>query len=128
MKQFYTAVVMLFLMTFAGCGETVADVTNKELLKQLNGAHELLVVLDVRSEDEFATGHVPGAINIPHDQLALRLKELHARDNSEFVVYCETGRRANKAQRILQSDGFIKVHHLQGDMAQWRRDRLPIEQ
>ena len=127
MKRFYMVVVMMVLMISAGCEQSVADVTNVDLLTKLNGPHELLVVLDVRSADEFATGHVPGAINIPHDVLASRLKELHARDNAEFVVYCETGRRASKAQRILQSDGFIRVSHLQGDMAQWRRDGLPVE-
>jgi len=127
MKRFYVAVFMMLVMLSAGCEQTVADVTNEELLSRLNGPHELLVVLDVRSVDEFATGHVPGAINIPHDVLASRLHELHARDNAEFVVYCETGRRATKAQKILQSDGFLRVRHLQGDMAQWRRDGLPIE-
>jgi len=127
MKRFTIAVGMMLVMLSAGCEQTVADVTNVELLSRLNGAHELLVVLDVRSPDEYAAGHVPGAINIPHDVLASRLHELHARDNAEFVVYCESGRRARMARKILQSDGFVRVSHLQGDMSQWRRDGLPIE-
>jgi rhodanese-related sulfurtransferase len=119
--------VVLLATAVSACDPTFSEVSNKDLLQRLTTADDMLVVLDVRSAQEYASGHVPRAINIPHDQMATRMNELRARDNAEFVVYCESGRRADKAERMLKSDGFINIHHLQGDMAQWRKDGLPTE-
>ena len=121
------AAVVVLATAVSACDPTVSDISNKELLQRLNTADDMLVVLDVRSAQEYASGHVPRAINIPHDQMIAHLSELRARDNAEFVVYCESGRRAGKAERMLKSDGFINIRHLQGDMAQWRMDGLPTE-
>ena len=122
-----TLALLLLAALLPGCGNAVPDMNNADLLLRLKGAHDSLVVLDVRSEAEYATGHVPGAINIPHDQLPARLNEIRSRDNAEFVVYCETGRRAAVAQSLLQKEGFLNVRHLEGDMAQWRREGKPTE-
>jgi len=85
------------------------------------------MIVDVRSNQEFSSGHVPGAINIPVDQLASHLPELRRHDNAEIVVYCESGRRAGKAADMLSEDGFLNIRHLQGDMKQWRNSGLPME-
>ena len=55
------------------------------------------LVLDVRSQEEFQEGHVPGAINVPHDELASRLSELSGGTQRPVVVYCERGGRAGMA-------------------------------
>jgi len=122
-----TGFVMLFAFLLPACGSPVQTVANSELLQRLQGSQDMLVVLDVRSKREYASGHVPGAINIPHDQLSARMNELRSRDNAEFVVYCESGRRAGKAESLLLAEGFLNIKHLQGDMAQWRSDGLPME-
>lgn len=85
------------------------------------------VVLDVRSPEEFRTGHVPGAVNIPHRQVGARLGELTAGKERGIVVYCEGGPRADYAEQVLANAGFEKVYHLEGDMAAWRMNRLPME-
>lgn len=79
------------------------------------------LVLDVRTPEEYAAGHLPGARLIPHDQLAARLAELtSARDkDQEVIVYCRTGRRAALAIDALQRAGFNRVGHLQGDYQGW---------
>jgi len=119
--------LLLLITALMACGSPVQTMSSSELLERLQGPQDMLVVLDVRSEGEYRSGHVPGAINIPHDQLGARMGELRSRDNSEFVVYCESGRRAGKAESILLAEGFINVRHLQGDMAQWRRDGLAMD-
>lgn len=78
------------------------------------------LVLDVRSREEFASGHVPGATNIPHGELADRLGELGSVKDRALVVYCESGRRAGMAQETLLASGFTKLLHLEGDMKAWR--------
>jgi len=126
MNKYLYLCLLSLVMFSSGCGQTSAtSISNTELAKRVQTPDTMLVVLDVRTPKEYASGHVPGAINIPVDQLEGRLNELRARDNAEFVVYCESGRRAGRAASLLQKDGFLNVRHLQGDMAQWRNDGLP---
>lgn len=77
------------------------------------------LVLDVRRDDEFAEGHVPGAVHIPHDRLAARLAELAGAQDREIVVYCRSGRRAALALETLKNAGFRRLAHLQGDYPGW---------
>jgi rhodanese-related sulfurtransferase len=81
-------------------------------------------VLDVRSAEEFAGGHVPGAVNMSQEQVAARIGELDPARG--VVVYCERGPRAAKAADLLRDAGFA-VQHLTGDMSAWREQGLPIE-
>lgn len=81
-------------------------------------------LLDVRTHEEFAAGHLPGAVLIPHDALAARLDELD-RDRP-VVVYCRTGRRAGIAEDLLRQQGF-EVSQLQGSWLAWQAAGLPQE-
>ena len=118
----FTALLLLLFSDSSYAG----DITQRQLLQRLD-MHEAPLIVDVRRPDEFATGHVPGAINIPHIELDKRLDELNGNMNQEVVVYCESGRRAAIAQDILERAGFTKVMHLEGDMKSWRERRLPTE-
>jgi len=84
-----------------------------------------LVVLDVRSKEEFAQGHIKGAINISHDQISENLTQLSPHKDKMLVVYCRSGRRAGIAEEILASNGFSKLRHLDGDMKGWKKAELP---
>lgn len=64
------------------------------------------VYVDVRSPAEFASGHVEGAINIPHTEMARRWGELEAHRDEPMVVYCRTGRRSGIALDVLREHGF----------------------
>ena len=85
------------------------------------------LILDVRSPEEFASGHVPNAVNIPHDELASRLTELQDFRSAPVVVYCERGGRAGKAALVLTNSGFSHIRHLTGDMSGWREQNLPVD-
>lgn len=97
-------------------GATVADISQEELI----AAPASILVLDVRTPKEFASGHVPNAINIPHDVLAERLAEIERYRDETVVVYCESGVRAGRATSVLTASGYTKVRHLAGDMSAWR--------
>jgi phage shock protein E len=80
-------------------------------------AHKLVQngakLVDVRSADEFAEGHIEGAINIPVDDIAARTAELG--DKSQPVVlYCRSGKRSARAAATLREAGFTKVENLGG--------------
>ena len=82
------------------------------------------LILDVRTPEEFADGHVPGAVLIPHDQLEARIAELGA--PREVVVYCRSGRRSALVEPILEKNGF-RVHQLAGSWQAWQAAGLPEE-
>lgn len=84
------------------------------------------VILDVRSPEEYAGGHIPGAINIPYDEIAAHLDSLTAFRDQEIVVYCRTGRRAGIAEEALAEAGFSRVFDLEGHMRSWQAEEYPL--
>ena len=66
-------------------------------------------VVDVRTPEEFASGHVPGAINIPYDQIARRASEIGP-PSTQVLLYCRTGRRSGIAADALDRAGYKKVY------------------
>ena len=80
-------------------------------------AHRLVLdedvkVVDVRTQAEFAAGHVPGALNIPYDELPRRHGEIGA-PSTPVLVYCQSGRRSAIAGSTLRERGFTRVYDLQ---------------
>lgn len=87
-------------------------------------AHELVskqgaLLLDVRSPDEFAGGHLDGAVNVPVGELESRLASLPAKKDQDVIVYCRSGARSSRAAKILTTAGFTRVHDL-GGMSNWK--------
>jgi phage shock protein E len=106
----------------------VPRVSQQALLARMDQARKAapLVILDVRTPAEFAAGHIPGARNIPHDQLAQRIAELDGARSSDIVVYCRTGRRSGTALHTLKAAGFTRLEHLDGDYTAWQAAKQPI--
>jgi rhodanese-related sulfurtransferase len=101
----------------------------RELLKRMSSLEQnsrsggsALVKLDVRSAEEYRSGHIPGAINIDYrspsfeDQLAgLDREKAH-------LVYCRTGVRSQKALPIMKRLGFSEIYNLTKGIAEWQRE------
>lgn len=107
--------------------EAAPIITQAELLAQLEKKDTDLVVLDVRTPDEFAAGHVPGARNVSHDVLSSKIAELGDLRDKQVVLYCRSGRRSQLAEDTLRKAGFTKLLHLQGDYLAWEAEHRPIE-
>ncbi|MCC2637763.1 MAG: hypothetical protein K0Q68_1482 [Moraxellaceae bacterium] len=119
-----TAMLLLLLLAgsaHAGWKETPAQ----ELLQRQAGGEQVLVV-DVRSSEEFAAGHVPGAINLPHDILTGSEPMLKDWKQKPVVVYCKSGRRSAIAAEFLEKQGFTQLEHLTGDMQDWQQQGRPV--
>jgi rhodanese-related sulfurtransferase len=124
------ALILIMALLSIGCSQeqTTAEVglvTPEQLLSE-PPANAL--VLDVRTPEEYGGGHVPGAINVPHTEVAERLEELGDDRSRPVVVYCERGGRAAQAEAALLAGGFTDVRHLEGDMSDWRAKGRPLEQ
>jgi len=70
-----------------------------------------VTVIDVRTPAEFASGHVPGARNIPHDEVGRRLAEIGSAD-APVLLYCRSGRRSALAAQTLRERGFGQIYDL----------------
>tara|TARA_R100001377_G_scaffold83161_1_gene64289 strand:+ start:1065 stop:1508 length:444 start_codon:yes stop_codon:yes gene_type:complete len=101
------------------------DISQTELQQVMKNDHKV-VVLDVRTVEEFEEGHIPSAFNIPHKELEARLAELSGAKNTQVVIYCRSGRRAEVARQVLEKSGFNQLDHLSGDFNEWSSNDLPI--
>jgi ArsR family transcriptional regulator len=99
-------------------------VSRSELMDRLKDG--LVTVLDVRPEDEFALGHVPGALNVPLAQLEARLSGFDPK--REVVAYCRSAYcvLSFEAVAMLRRSGF-KARRLEEGLPEWRAAGLPIE-
>ena len=82
-------------------------------------------VIDVRTPEEYASGHIPGAVNIPFDEVTERIAEIDAPHG--VALYCMIGPRARKGESALLAAGYDKVFHLEGGLAAWQAAELPVE-
>ena len=76
-----------------------------------------ILIVDVRTPEEYAQGHLKGAINIPLSDLPLRIVKFE--QNRPILVYCQTGYRSAEASSILMKAGFTKVYNLEGGITAW---------
>lgn len=121
-RKFLAAAVMCAAVTAAGCGFAAAaekadgymKLTPQEAKKMMDYGSAPIVILDVRSIEEYGAGHIPGAIVIPHDVVKDKLPEILPDRNTTVLVYCRSGKRAESACRDLADAGYINVCHIGG--------------
>ncbi len=83
-----------------------------------------VILLDVREDDEFKAGHIPGAEWIPLGQLSSRLNELPK--DKTIVAVCRSGNRSGQATELLRQNGF-DAHNMQGGMNSWVQAGFDVE-
>ncbi len=114
--------LMSFIFCQSAFSANVAEMSQQQLLSLDKGAK--ILILDVRTPEEFAQGHVPGAMNISHSSLSEHLAHLSSNKETPVVVYCRSGKRAGIALELLEENGFNNLHHLSGDMLGWNKAGL----
>jgi rhodanese-related sulfurtransferase len=115
-------VILASAVLGAAWAEDSPNIGPQVLAERLESADPQLFVLDVRSAAEFAEGHIPGAVNIPHDVLGARIAELGPAGERDVVVYCRSGRRSAIALEALKGAGFSRLFHLEGDYLRWSEE------
>ncbi len=83
-------------------------------------------VLDLRSAEDYAAGHIRGARSMPAGQLGEGLDALKRFKDKPVIVYCEQGSTAAAAMRTLTQQGFSHVANLRGGLRAWRAEQLPV--
>ncbi|NOU49211.1 rhodanese-like domain-containing protein [Pseudoalteromonas sp. JBTF-M23] len=116
----YLTFALIFLSVGAFAQQSIT--ANELLINQMS--HNAYTIIDVRSVDEYNSGHLKGAINIPHNTIDEHSEILSKLKSKDLVVYCRSGRRAGLFIDKLTEQGF-KLIHLQGDMKGWQGADLP---
>lgn len=98
-------------MTDAVSKQTAGQQGNSDVVKAIP---EYAIWIDVRTPQEYLGGHLDGAVNIPHTQVAQRIAEVTADKNAEINLYCRSGRRSGLAVDILKQMGYTNVHNRGG--------------
>jgi rhodanese-related sulfurtransferase len=101
-------------------GQSVGPMDAVRLMNQ--GA----LLIDVRSQAEYDSGHILDARHVPQEQLAQAGETLKKYKDKVVVACCESGMRSGAAARVLRSQGFTKVANLQGGLQAWRSENLPL--
>ena len=83
-------------------------------------------VLDLRSEEAFKAGHLPGAKHVPADVIASRIEKLKLDPKNPLILVCETGVSSRKAMAEVQKLGFAEVGTLDGGVQAWQAAALPL--
>ena len=114
--------LLILLCSFVALSKTEQISQQALLINQMSATpHQ---IIDVRSPEEFAAGHIKGAINIPFNKSEQHQDLLNSLRQKTLVVYCRSGRRAAIFERALSKDGF-NLLHLSGDMNSWQAENLP---
>ena len=108
--------------------QIVENVTAQEAftLIQDNQNNPDFVILDVRTPEEFADGHIEKAINMDFYSETFR-DELNKLDkNKAYLLHCRSGNRSGKTLNIMKELKFMKIYHMTGGMIKWEAEGLPI--
>ena len=117
---------MMLLWSFFGNRlRGIKDVDNPAALQLIN--HKNALVLDVREESEFKSGHIRGAKLIPLAKLKDRIGELERFREKPIVVVCRSGHRSTSACALLGKLEFGQAYNLSCGMMAWQKADLPVE-
>ena len=130
MKKLLLALVLLLLAALAGCAGQIMDgpgmvnsyrQIDQETAKQMMAKDDGHVVVDVRREDEYAAGHIPGAILIPNESIGTERPEELPDPDQIILIYCRSGNRSKQAAQKLFDMGYTNVYEF-GGINTWTGD------
>ncbi len=105
---------------------TILSPNDAYTMVQKNKNNKDFVVLDVRTPEEFASGHIEGAINIDYNSERFKSEIGKLDKNKSYLVYCRTGRRTSGAVKIMTQLGFNRIYTIKGDIVEWQAEHLPL--
>ena len=134
---------LILISTLSGCwylahqDETLGLKTQAQIIKEISPQEaETLIknytdsgnftIIDVRTPGEFASGHLPQAINLDFRSQTFNEKLAKLDKGVPYLVYCQSGNRSQKVLDIMRELGFRQVYGISGGIAQWSVEGLPI--
>ena len=116
MKKIIWTIVITFLLVGCSSGVSFVSINGDDALKL---AENETTIIDVRSLEEYESGHIKGAINIPVDTIKLeKLEQVIPSKDNNIIVYCRSGNRSRQAAQILIDLGYTNIYDL-GGISNW---------
>ena len=118
MKKFLLLIILT--LTLSGCDTTAGSyqhLTPEDAAKVMQTENNI-IILDVRTQEEYDKKHIPNAVLLPIEELRKGNFELLPDKNQKILVYCWTGRRAEDSAKILAENGYKNVYDF-GGLVEW---------
>ena len=139
----FLALLVIFVLALsAGCAQAttqlnstatitspatdVPAITTQDAYNLIQNNDPDLIILDVRTADEFNSGHLAGAVNLDYYSSEFKTNVGKLDKSKQYLVYCRTGIRAAASVRIMLDLGFKNVQNMTGGITQWIQDGYPI--
>ena len=114
-------ILLLAVMVLTACGQdkendqgaVYVNITAEEA-KQIMDSEEGYIILDVRTQEEYDEGHIPGATQISHEEIAEKAEEVLTDKDQLILVYCRSGRRSKIAAEALAELGYTNIKEFGG--------------
>jgi rhodanese-related sulfurtransferase len=119
-------VISFFVVIFSELRRKASGLINIEATEAVRLINSDAVVVDLRSVDAYAKGHIVSARSIPLDELDGRLNNLEDVKSKPIVAVCDNGITSTKAVNTLRKAGFESVYGLKGGMSGWSQAGLPV--
>ena len=111
-KFFVLSIFIISTLLFASCSNRgYKDINLKNAIKTINNSTNL-IMLDVRTAEEYSSGNIPNSINLDVLSPDFKSKIELLDKNKEYLVYCRSGNRSAIASSIMATNGFIKIYNL----------------
>ena len=119
--------IILLVTIFLGSNLYASELWSvTELKTKIDQSSEPLVLLDVRTVEEFKSGHIRNSINIPHEILLSNIDLVSEYNDEQLVVYCRSGKRASLVIEALKKHGFTNIVDIEGDILAWSQLNYPL--
>lgn len=127
-KRFiFNLLSVLALATLMSCqGQTGIHVLSVDAFEQKLNATPEKIILDVRTDEEYAQGKMKNATQIDYYQRNFKTEVAKLDKTKPVFVYCASGIRSNSAAKILKQQGFTEVYDLKGGLNAWARSGKPV--
>jgi rhodanese-related sulfurtransferase len=126
-QQQFPLIFFLSVLLAACAGEGIHHMAQDQLLASIEKG-TAPVIVDVRSQSEYESGHVPGALHLPFYAMWTRHSEIKGNPEDPVVLYCEHGPRAGIAKFALWTLGYTNLVYLEDHMSGWKERGLPMEE
>jgi rhodanese-related sulfurtransferase len=119
----FAAIILL-----AGCSSTGSATTVNLNVSEFSQkiSEPGVIIVDVRTPEEFASGHIEGALNIDFNSGNFENEITRLNPSETYAVYCRSGSRSGQAASIMHKAGFHDVSNLNGGVIDWTNDGLPL--
>ena len=127
-----SALLLTLLITLTGCGSTatldqqINNVSPSEAAGIIGTSGDDLVILDIRTSEEFAAGKIKDSINIDFYAADFREQLDELDKDTHYLVYCNSGNRSGQALPILEDLGFVEVDNLSTGITGWSNEGYEV--